>query len=248
MNTKTLIFVPTYNERDNAPKICREIMALGLDADVLFVDDNSPDGTGAALEELRRMFPRLKVQHREGKLGIGSAHLAGIGWAYQEGYKVLVTMDCDFTHSPEDIPRLLAALQGCDLAVGSRFLGKESLPGWTPLRKLMTAGGHFLTSHLLGMPQDASGAFRAYDLRRIDQRVFNLTDTAGYGFFFDSLFVIVRNKYRINEIPIVLPARSSGDSKMSFAEIWKGLSHLFSVAIRSRIFPDRYMLSTDKKV
>jgi len=248
MNTKTLIFIPTYNERENAPRICSEIMALGLDADVLFIDDDSPDGTGVALEDLKPLFPRLLVQHRKGKFGIGSAHLGGIDWAYQNGYKVLVTMDCDFTHSPGDIPRIIAALKGYDLAVGSRFLSKESLPGWSPLRKLMTAGGHFLTNHLLGMPQDASGAFRGYDLRNIDRRVFNLTDTAGYGFFFDSLFVLVRNKYRVNEIPIVLPVRSSGDSKMSFTEIWKGLSHLFSVALRYRISPNRYRLSSGKKV
>ncbi len=243
MNDKTLIFIPTYNERDNAPKICCQIMAQGLDADVLFIDDNSPDGTGAALEELKQLFSRLTVQHRAGKLGIGSAHLEGIDWAYQNGYEILVTMDCDFTHAPADIQRMIGALQGHDLALGSRFLASESLPGWSPLRKLMTAGGHLLTRYLLGMHQDASGAFRAYDLRRIDRRVFHLTDTAGYGFFFDSLFVLVRNKYRVNEIPIVLPSRSSGDSKMSFVEICKGLCHLFSVALRCRLSSGRYRLS-----
>lgn len=246
MNNRTLIFIPTYNERDNAPRICKEIMALGLDADVLFIDDNSPDGTGGALEELKPMFPKLIVQHREGKLGIGSAHLAGIDWAYQFGYHILVTMDCDFTHSPTDIPKMIAALQGGEVAVGSRFLEKESLPGWSPLRKLMTAGGHFLTSNLLGMPQDASGAFRAYDLTAIELNAFHLTKATGYGFFFDSLFILVCNKYRVNEIAIVLPSRSSGDSKMSLLEIWKGLSHLFAVGLLSRVSPGRFKLPVTK--
>jgi len=240
MKIKTLIFIPTYNERENAPKICREIMALGLDADLLFIDDGSPDGTGAALEELKPLFPRLTVQHREGKLGIGSAHLSGIDWAYQHGYQVLITMDCDFTHLPSDISKMIDALEGSDVAVGSRFLAKDSLPGWSHARKLMTAGGHFLTSHLLGMPHDASGAFRAYDLQKVDQRAFHLAKSTGYGFFFDSLFVLVCNKYKIKEISIILPSRSSGDSKMSLIEIWKGLSHLFGVAILCRVSPSRF--------
>ena len=97
---KTLIFVPTYNERENAPELFKQILALGLDADVLFVDDSSPDGTGQFLDELATGNPRLQVIHRPGKLGIGSAHVAGITWAYEHGYTRLVTMDCDFTHSP----------------------------------------------------------------------------------------------------------------------------------------------------
>jgi len=120
--TKTLIFIPTYNERDNAPRICREIFNLGLGADVLFVDDASPDGTGEALEEMKPRFPRLIVHHRSGKLGIGSAHADAIQWAYDQGYQILVTMDCDFTHLPEDIPKMIAAAESHDVAVGSRFM------------------------------------------------------------------------------------------------------------------------------
>ena len=243
MSLKTLIFIPTYNESGNAPQICGQIHALGLDADVLFVDDNSPDGTGAALEALKPAFPRLVVHHRSGKLGIGSAHLDGIHWAYDQGYARLITMDCDFTHSPADIPRLIEASQGYDVVVGSRFLQKDSLPGWSPVRKMMTSTGHFLTKTLLGMPCDASGAFRVYDLTRIPREIFGLVSARGYAFFFESLFILSRNKFTINEVPIVLPSRVAGTSKMSLKEIWRGLARLFLVSLLSVLRPRRFKLS-----
>lgn len=242
MLSKTLIFIPTYNESGNAPRMCEEIHKLGLDADVLFVDDNSPDGTGKLLDQLTPRFPRLIVHHRSGKLGIGSAHFDAIQWAYAQGYERMVTMDCDFTHSPSDIPKMIQALEDHDAAVGSRFLEKESLPGWSPIRKLMTAFGHFLTKRLLGITQDASGAFRAYDLTRIPVELFQLVTAKGYAFFFESLFIITRNRFTINEIPIILPSRSSGNSKMSLREIWRGVVRLFMVSAMALVYPKRFKL------
>ncbi len=243
---KTLIFIPTYNERENAANMCRQLQALALDADILFTDDNSPDGTGAVLDEIKPSFPRLLVHHRPGKLGIGSAHSAAIQWAYDQGYEWLVTMDCDFTHSPGDIPKMLAAAEGYDVVAGSRFMEKESLPGWSAARKVLTAGGHFLTRTMLGMPYDASGAFRVYHLAKIPREVFRLVEPTGYAFFFESLFILTRNGFRINEIPIVLPSRVSGQSKMSLKEIWRGVSRLFSVSIRAALHPRRFKLMPGK--
>jgi dolichol-phosphate mannosyltransferase len=243
MPLKTLIFIPTYNERDNVGNMCRQIHDLRLDADLLITDDNSPDGTGTVLDEMKPNFPRLLVHHRSGKLGIGSAHSTAIQWAYDQGYERLVTMDCDFTHSPGDIPKMLAAVEGFDVAVGSRFMEKESLPGWSAARKLLTAGGHFLTRTLLGMPFDASGAFRVYDLEKIPREVFRLVEPAGYAFFFESLFILARNGFAINEIPIVLPSRVSGQSKMSLKEVIRGVSRLFSVSIRAAVRPWRFKLA-----
>ena len=114
-------------------------------SDLLFLDDNSPDGTGQLLDDLAAKEPRLHVIHRAGKLGIGSAHLDGITWAYEHGYTRLVTMDCDFTHSPADIPRLLACADSAAIVVGSRWLQSGSLPGWSLFRRLLTGLGHFLT-------------------------------------------------------------------------------------------------------
>ncbi|MEP7000400.1 MAG: glycosyltransferase, partial [bacterium] len=187
---KTLVMVPTYNERDNAPRMVAAIKALDLDVDVLFIDDNSPDGTGPLLEALCADYPRLTVRHRAGKNGIGSAHLDGIAAAYEGGYQRLVTLDCDFSHSPEDIPAFLRAADIADVVVGSRWTTMDSLPGWNLYRRMMTGIGHFLTRAVLGMPYDATGAFRAYRLDRIPQDVFSLVRSRSYSFFFESLFIL----------------------------------------------------------
>ena len=215
---KTLIFVPTYNERENAPELFKQILALGLDVDVLFLDDNSPDGTGQILDELAAKHPGTYVIHRTGKLGIGSAHFDGITWAYAHGYARLLTMDCDFTHSPADIPRLLEWAHEYDVVVASRWLQSGSLPGWNVLRRFLTNFGHILTRYLLGMPQDATGAFRLYDLAKIPQHLFSAVKSRSYAFFFESLFLLRFNGFTIYEVPIVLPSRMYGHSKMDWRE------------------------------
>ena len=238
-----LVFIPTYNESGNVENICAQILALGLPLDILFLDDNSPDGTGTILDGLAAKHPNLSVIHRSGKLGIGGAHLDGIAWAYARGYPQLITMDCDFTHSPADIVKLRAAAVGFHVAVGSRFMEKGSLPGWNPLRRLLTMFGHFLTQNLLRMPFDCSGAFRVYDLTKISPDIFALVRPKGYAFFFESLFVLNRNGCTINEVPIVLPVRASGASKMSLREIWRGVSRLLAVFCLSVVQPSRFKLT-----
>jgi dolichol-phosphate mannosyltransferase len=150
----------------------RQLTALGLDADLVFLDDNSPDGTGELLDELAAASPRLHVIHRSGKLGIGSAHQDGIAWAYEHGFQRLVTMDCDFTHSPADVPRMLALADRYDVVVGSRWLQQDSLPGWNFVRRALTWGGHFLTRRFLGMPYDATGALRCYNIEKVPREAF----------------------------------------------------------------------------
>lgn len=242
-HSRLLIFIPTYNERGNVERMAREISALDLDADILFLDDNSPDRTGETLDRLAAQIPRMSVIHRSGKQGIGSAHQIGIAWAYDGGYDVLISLDCDFTHDPKDIPRLLAALEGYDVAVGSRYLKRGSLPGWNLVRRSLTLFGHFLTTRLLGLPQDASGAFRAYDLHRIDRDLFSLVPSRSYSFFFESLFVLARNGLQINEIPIVLPARTYGSSKLTLKDIFGGGSYIFWLTLASLLHPERFRLS-----
>lgn len=238
--TRILIFIPTYNESGNVERMARELSALDLDADILFLDDNSPDGTGPVLDDLARQIPRMSVVHRQGKQGIGSAHQVGIAQGYAGGYDVLVTLDCDFTHDPKDIPGMLAALEGCDVSVGSRYMKEDSLPGWNLMRRFLTRFGHFLTSTLLGLPQDASGAFRAYDLRRVPQGLFGLVTSKSYSFFFESLFVLVRNNLKVNEIPIVLPARTYGHSKLTFKEALRSGTYLLRLWLENLAHPERF--------
>lgn len=237
---RILIFIPTFNEHGNVERMARELSALKLDADILFLDDNSPDGTGVLLDSLAEQIPSMSVIHRSGKMGIGSAHQEGIRHAYEGDYDVLITLDCDFTHDPKDIPRMMVALEGYDVALGSRYMQRGSLPGWNLSRRCLTLFGHFLTSTLLGLPQDASGAFRAYNLRRIKRDIFELVVSRSYSFFYESLFVLVRNGLSIKEIPIVLPARTYGSSKLSTREAIRGGMYLVRLCLENLAHPERF--------
>jgi len=232
---KSLVLIPTYNEVDNVKRIFQEIRELGLETDFLFLDDNSPDGTGAVIDRLSEKHPGVHVIHRPGKLGIGSAHKAGILWAYQNGYHRLITIDCDFTHKPSDIPRLLDACGECELVIGSRYLRSKSLAEWNLFRRGLTHLGHFLTKRLLGIPYDASGAFRIYRLDKIPQGAFDLVYSTDYSFFFESLHVLSFNKVRVREVPIDLPARTYGQSKMSYGNAAYSLLLLVYLCLKTMI-------------
>jgi dolichol-phosphate mannosyltransferase len=242
MPPKTLIFIPTYNERENVRLMCEQIFALGLDADVMFLDDSSPDGTGEELDRLAKEHPRLRIVHREGKSGIGSAHYHGIDLAYREGYQRLVTLDCDFTHSPKLIPVMLERADSADVVTGSRYLEDDSLPQWTLVRKGLTRLGHVLTKNLLGISQDATGAFRVYNLELLPRALFDLVRSRGYAFFFESMLIFERNGVAIAEIPIRLPARTAGNSKMSLTEIRRSVQTLFDLFLADQIEPERFRL------
>lgn len=237
VDRRTLIFVPTYNEAGNVELLYRDIKALDLDADILFLDDNSPDGTGTLIDGLAATDSRVHAIHRSGKLGIGSAHLAGIAWAYRHGYQLLVTMDCDFTHSPNLIPAFIEHSNHSDVVIGSRYLRKGSLRHWNLLRKALTHAGHFLTNLLLDMPHDATGAFRVYRLDRIPAGTFSLVLSLSYSFFFESLYVLQLNGHSIHEVPIDLPARTYGHSKMAFRDALRSvmlLAYLWAKTIFDR--------------
>ncbi len=239
---RSLVFIPTYNERQNAEAMCRGLVALNLDIDILFLDDNSPDGTGQVLDKLAIEFPRVKVIHRSGKLGIGSAHRAGIRYAYEHGYRNLVTMDCDFTHPPHYVPLILSHAEGTDIAIGSRYMSSGSLPGWNMLRKCLTNVGHLLTRVLLGMSYDATGALRLYRLDRIPEAAFDLVSSFGYSFFFESLYILHFNRFKVKEFPIALPARTYGSSKMSYREVFRSVKLLATTFIIARFNPEKYQL------
>lgn len=215
---RLLIFIPTYNEAENVAALFNHIRRLRIDTDILFLDDNSPDGTGRIIDSLAAEHQRVHTIHREGKLGIGSAHATGIRWAYEHGFDWLVTMDCDFTHSPDRIPDFLAAGHQGDVVIGSRYLQAGSLRSWNLLRRFLTRTGHLLTTTFLRMPYDATGAFRLYRLSRIPAGLFNLVYSRSYSFFFESLYVLWLNGFAIKEIPLDLPARTYGHSKMAWRD------------------------------
>lgn len=231
---KLLICIPTYNEKENVEEIIRQLFEVKLlfPFEILFIDDNSPDGTGIILNNIAMKNSNVKVLHRSGKLGIGSAHLDGIRYAYDNGYDYLLTMDCDFTHSPKDINKFVAKLDDADVIVGTRFFTKDSLAEWNIYRKFLTHLGHLLTKFLLKIPFDATGAFRLYKLCKLDHKIFNSVKSEGYAFFFESLYLLNHHGYKIAEVPICLPARTYGHSKMSLKEILKSVMMLFKLKLR----------------
>jgi Glycosyltransferases involved in cell wall biogenesis len=238
-----LVVVPTFNERNNVEFITEKLLGLNRPVDILFVDDKSPDGTGILLDAFAEKNPALRVLHRNAKEGIGSAHLAGLSWARQNGYQTVVTMDCDMTHSPEDVPRFLEAVQSADVVIGSRYLRKDSLRGWNWRRKLLTHTAHILTRVFLAIPYDATGAFRAFRLDRLPANVFSVVRSKSYPFFFESLLVLQLNGAKIIQIPIDLPPRTYGSSKMRSTEPFRGVWHLIKVAVGRIVCREAFLVS-----
>jgi len=237
---KTLVFTPTYNERDNVEKLCGEIIGLRLNVDILFLDDNSPDGTGNVLDGLAKRYPNVKVIHRSGKLGIGSAHFDGINWAYDHQYATLITMDCDFSHPTKYLPELIRNSENHDVVVGSRHLLKGSDKELTFFRRTLTSFGHVLTKYLLGMPYDATGAYRLYRLDKIPRQAFDLIHSKGYSFFFESLYLLHMNKFCIKEVPITILARTYGRTKMSLKDVLYSVQLLVRIYLTTSIDRKRY--------
>jgi len=229
---RTLIMTAAYNEAGNIKEFVSEVRAAVSDADILIVEDNSPDGTGDIISELMGDDSRLHIIARQGKLGVGSAHLEGIKWAYDHDFTRLVTMDCDFAHKPSDIGLFLKEAEASDIVVGNRFFYKDSLDEWNWRRKLLTHLGHRVTKLFLGIPFDATGAFRAYRLDNIDRHIFDRVNSGSYSFFFESMVVLYRNGINISEVPIQLPARTYGSSKMRLVDVVWSVCFILYLSLR----------------
>jgi dolichol-phosphate mannosyltransferase len=232
--SKILIFMPTLNEAGNIENIIHQIIDLNLDADILVIDDGSTDGTDKLVIKLAVEFPSVRLVERGARLGVGSAHTEALRLAKQRGYDYLITMDADFSHQPSDIPRFIKAVEAFDIVIGTRFERSDSLKDWNLFRKGMTHLGHLLTKLLLSMPFDASGGFRAYMLDRIPQDVIDKLESRNYDFFFESLTRMHRRGLSIVEIPIDLPARTYGHSKMQLKHIIGGFCRLVLLSHRLR--------------
>lgn len=237
---KILIAIPTYNERENITQLCKRIAVVLPDSDIVVLDDGSPDGTAETVREIAKSNPRVRLFLRSQKLGIGSAHKEAFRQAIACQADVLVTLDADLTHNPEDIPKLLAALQFADVAVGSRFMNGGGLQDWTPIRRAITHLGHLATKFLLQVPFDATGALRAYRINSLAVKLPQAPVHDGYPFFYQSLTWFIRNNSSVSEIPIVLTARAYGSSKMQTRDVVFGFIGLFEFALTHRISFRKY--------
>ena len=213
---RVLVIIPTYNEAENIGPITSRLRAAVPDADILVVDDNSPDGTGRLADDLAAADSHIHVLHRTGKEGLGAAYLAGFDWGLTRDYDVLVEHDADGSHRPEQLPALLARLETADVVKGSRWVPGGRVVNWPRSRELLSRGGNLWVRLWLGLPvADATGGFaawRADTLRGIDLAG---VQAAGYGFQVDLAWRAVRNGFTIAEVPIDFADRTYGDSKMS---------------------------------
>ncbi|MEK7502333.1 MAG: glycosyltransferase [Patescibacteria group bacterium] len=239
--TSTLILIPTYNESENVNNLYRKIKKTKLRIDILFVDDNSPDGTAQIIRQIIRNDKSVHLLLRKQKAGIGGAHLAGIDWAYKKKYKTLITMDCDLTHKPEEIRKLLKMSHTYDIVLGSRYLSKKSLSEWNLFRKILTLLAHILTKTFLSVPYDATGAFRIYKINNIPLAIFKIIESKDYSFFFESIYIFHLNKFRIKEVSISLPSRTYGHSKMTAKDASNSLVFLLKTFYLSRVYIDSYL-------
>jgi len=213
---RVVVLIPTYNERDNLPLIVRRLRAAEPRVDILVLEDNSPDGTGEVADQLAVSDERIRVVHRAGKEGLGAAYLAGFRQVLDEGYDVVVEMDADGSHQPEQLHRLLDALAEADLVIGSRWIKGGSVVNWPVHRKVMSVGGNIYIKFLLGMPvNDATSGFRAY--RADALRAIDLTTVESYGYCFQADLTrrVVRAGLRVVEVPIEFVEREIGQSKMN---------------------------------
>ncbi len=227
--TKTLIIVPTYNEQYNIKPLIKNIFKYyKKNKDVLFIDDNSIDKTRLKIEECQKKYKKIYLKQRKYKLGIGSAHKYGLKWGYKKNYKIIITMDCDGTHHPKYIKRMTNILIKKDLDIVStnRFLKKNSLKDWKIWRKLLTTLRFLVINKLLNINYDSSGAFRCYNTEKVKLKDLLKAKNNSYSFFWESTFILNKKKYKIFEIPINLPARLTGSSKMHLKDIFFALLYL----------------------
>ncbi|HVL83502.1 MAG TPA: polyprenol monophosphomannose synthase [Pseudonocardia sp.] len=222
--TPVLVVIPTYNERDNLRAVVTRLHGAVPDADVLVVDDASPDGTGALADELAAADPRVRVLHRGAKSGLGAAYLAGFAVALNEGYRVVVEMDADGSHAPEDLPELLGALDDADLVLGSRYVPGGQVVNWPVHRLMLSRGGNLYSRMALGVPiRDITGGYRAFRRQVLEELDLRGVASQGYCFQVDMAWRTVQAGFRVREVPITFVERRRGTSKMSRAIVMEAL-------------------------
>jgi dolichol-phosphate mannosyltransferase len=214
--------MPTYNERENLVELLRRIFAEGLPLEILIIDDNSPDGTGAVADELAAADPRVHVMHRPGKMGLGSAYVAGFRYALERGYDAVFEMDADFSHNPESLPEFLRELETADLVVGSRYLYGVTVVNWPLKRLILSYLANVYSRVITGMPlKDATGGFKCFRRQVLESLDLSRVKSDGYGFQIEMNFKAWRKGFRIREIPILFVDRRAGESKMSRRIVWE---------------------------
>jgi dolichol-phosphate mannosyltransferase len=239
-----LVVIPTYNERDNIGKIVRRLHTALPDVHTLVVDDGSPDGTGQLADEMAAADDRVHVLHRTQKAGLGAAYVAGFRWALDRGYQVVVEMDADGSHAPEDLPRLLEALRDADLVLGSRYVPGGSTVNWPKYRELISRGGNVYSQIALGAKvKDITGGFRAFRAEVLRRLKLDTVASQGYCFQIDLAWRTIELGHRVVEVPITFTEREIGESKMSGNIVREALWRVTKWGVRRRATQLRDLLA-----
>lgn len=230
---KTLIIIPTYNELENLPSLIEKIFLYAPATDILIVDDNSPDGTGARADSMSKEDPRIHVIHRSEKAGLGTAYIAGFKFAIAHGYDAAFEMDADFSHDPRYLPDFLARIEDADLVIGSRYIPGGSTPNWSFLRRLISGCGNIYARTILGMQvHDCTAGFRCYRRAVLETIGLDTIQSQGYGFQVEMAYRTQKLGFRIVETPIVFMDRRVGKSKMSRAIMIEGFTYVLRERFR----------------
>lgn len=233
---RVLTIIPTYNEIESLPKTLQRLRAAVPDSDVLIADDNSPDGTGAYADEIAAVDPQVHVLHRKGKEGLGAAYIAGFRWGLERDYDVLVEMDADGSHKPEQLPLLLAAAEtGADLVIGSRWVPGGSVVNWPLHRKILSRGGSTYSRLMLGIGvRDITAGYRAFQRTTLEKLDLNAVESVGYGFQVDMTFRVARLGLTIQEVPVTFVEREFGASKMSGNIVFEAMANVTKWGLSAR--------------
>lgn len=235
---RSLIIMPTYNERDNLPEIARAIFAAAPWANILVVDDNSPDGTGQVADQIAAQDGRLRVLHRAGKEGLGTAYIAGFKMAIAHNFDRVFEMDADFSHDPSYLPAFLRASENAELVIGSRYIPGGSTPNWTALRRFISGGGNTFARTLLRMPvHDCTAGFRCYHRTALEAIDLDSIRAQGYAFQVELVYRVLRARLRVTEIPITFVDRRVGQSKMSRRIFIEGFQYVMRTRREQGLLP-----------
>ncbi|MGH8891338.1 MAG: polyprenol monophosphomannose synthase [Acidothermaceae bacterium] len=238
-----LVIIPTYQELENLPLIVRRIRSSVPEAHILVADDNSPDGTGQLADEFANNDDHVHVLHRPAKAGLGAAYIAGFGWALERGYDVLVEMDADGSHQPEQLPLLLDALETADVVLGSRWVAGGKVENWPKSREILSRGANIYARLALGIPlHDATGGYRAYRSKVLAALDFDAIRSRGYCFQVDLVLRSLARGFRVVEVPIVFVERALGASKMNRSIVLEAFWRVTVWGVQARLH-----LGTDRK-
>lgn len=231
---KTLVIIPTYNERENIEKVVAQVFQLGLDINILVVDDGSPDGTGDIVEKMQKEDSRINLIRRPGKLGLGTAYVQGFKFAIEHGYDYVFEMDADLSHDPNDIPRFLEQIPNYDLVLGSRYIDGVSVVNWPLSRLILSYCASLYTRTITRMPvKDPTGGFKCFRIDVLKAIDLDQVRSGGYSFQIEMNYKAWKKGFRIKEIPIIFMDRTGGSSKMSKKIVREAIFMVWKLPIKN---------------